>query len=141
MFNSLELGARIHALIIGERELLEKTLRGSIEALVEVLSLANPASFGRATQVKHCVTMLLEQLNAPVRWPIEVASMLCTIATVTLSPNTLYKYFSGGVLTAAEQERIAHLPDVTERLLAHIPRLDQVRAICAPIRNPTEPWR
>jgi DNA-binding NtrC family response regulator len=40
--------AEQYRLLTAERELLEKTLRGSIKALTEVLSLANPLIFGRA---------------------------------------------------------------------------------------------
>src|SRR5919204_6882078 len=40
-----------HRLITAERVLLEQTLRGSVNALVEVLALASPAAFGRAGRV------------------------------------------------------------------------------------------
>ena len=35
-----------------ERDLLEKTLRGSINVLTEILSLVNPVAFGRASRVR-----------------------------------------------------------------------------------------
>lgn len=41
-----------HRLITAERVLLEQTLRGSVNALVEMLSLASPAAFGRAGRVR-----------------------------------------------------------------------------------------
>ena len=43
---AIEAAAAQHRLVTAERELLEKTLRGSIKALTEILSLANPLILG-----------------------------------------------------------------------------------------------
>jgi ActR/RegA family two-component response regulator len=37
-------------LVVAERELLEKTLKGSVKVLTEVLSLVNPAVFSRGVR-------------------------------------------------------------------------------------------
>ena len=43
-------GVEQYRLVTAEKELLEKTLRGSIKVLTEVLSLVNPTAFGRAAR-------------------------------------------------------------------------------------------
>ena len=50
-----------HRLITSERVLLEQTLRGSVKALTEVLALANPAAFGRATRVRRSVLEMMDR--------------------------------------------------------------------------------
>ena len=48
----LEAGLVQYRLIMAERDLLTKTLSGSIKMLTEVLSLASPMAFGRASRVR-----------------------------------------------------------------------------------------
>ena len=80
-----------HRLILAEKVLLEQTLRGSIKALIDILSLANPAAFGRATRLRHSVEQLLTHFEIRERWPVEVAAMLSQIGCVTLPPATVEK--------------------------------------------------
>ena len=126
---SVRAAAEQHRLITAERVLLEKTLHGSIKALTDVLALANPAGFGRATRVKQTVEALGARLEAPDRWQVEVAAMLSQIGCVTLPPELAEKLYHGKALTSAEQTMGARLPAVTDQLLSHIPRLDTVRLI------------
>ena len=74
-----------HRLQTAERVLLEETLRGSVDALTEVLALANPAAFGRARRVKELAGGLALVAELPDRWEIEVAAMLAHIGAVTLA--------------------------------------------------------
>jgi response regulator RpfG family c-di-GMP phosphodiesterase len=125
-----------HRLIIAERVLLEQTLHGSIKTLVDVLSLTNPLSFGRAMRVKQHVSDLAEKLGLPERWQVEVAAMLSQLACITLPAETVEKLYYGQPLSEAEKETVARLPIVTERLLGNIPRLEAVRAILAKAARP-----
>ncbi|MFM9458667.1 hypothetical protein ACKI1W_47580, partial [Streptomyces europaeiscabiei] len=45
-------GVEQHRLKTAERVLLEHTLKGSVNALSDVLALANPAAFGRSSSVR-----------------------------------------------------------------------------------------
>ena len=47
-----------HRLVTAERVLLEETLAGSVQALVDVLGLASPKAFGRASRLKAYVREL-----------------------------------------------------------------------------------
>jgi response regulator RpfG family c-di-GMP phosphodiesterase len=120
-----------HDLITSERVLLEQTLRGSIKALTDILSLQSPLAFGRATRTKDHVAGLAAALGLQERWPLEVAAMLLPIGTVTLPPETVEKLYEGRPLSAAEQAMVKRVPLVTEQLLANIPRLEPVREILA----------
>lgn len=118
--------AEQYRLITTERVLLEQTLRGSIQALSEVLGLANPAAFGRAARVRQAVSELASAMHIVERWHVEIAAMLSQIASVTLPSTTVDKVCHGHALTEAEQGMIARLPDLTEQILKHIPRLEPV---------------
>jgi HD domain len=56
-------------------------------------------------------------------------AMLSPIGCVTLPPATLDKLYRGDVLDESEQEIVNRMPEVTEKCLSHIPRIDAVREI------------
>jgi response regulator RpfG family c-di-GMP phosphodiesterase len=120
-----------HQMLNAERTLLEQTLRGSIQALTDVLALASPAAFGRAGRVKRLITDLAAETGWDDAWEVEVAAMLADVGAVTLPDATAEKLNSGAPLTQAEQEMVDRVPAVTGRILANIPRLEGVQQILA----------
>jgi len=126
---SLAACAEQYRLVTSERVLLEQTLRGSIQALTDILSLADPAAFGRATRVRHSVMHLMEHFGIGEKWPVEVAAMLSQIGHVTLPPATQEKMYRGVPLSDSERRMLDRMPKVIEQILANIPRLETVREI------------
>lgn len=123
-------------LITAQRVLLEQTLHGCIKALTDVLSIANPAAFGRATRIKQVVSELATQLNLRDRWQVEVGAMLSQLGHITLPNDTAEKVYFGQPLTSEEQHLVSKLPMLTEQLLGNIPRLEGVREILASYSKP-----
>jgi response regulator RpfG family c-di-GMP phosphodiesterase len=115
-----------HRLQTAERELLEETLRGSVNALAEVLALANPAAFGRGGRVKALAGKLARAAELSNWWEVEVAAMLAHIGAVTLPQSTAEKLYAGERLTAEETAMVDRVPAVTRQLLSKIPRLEGV---------------
>jgi response regulator RpfG family c-di-GMP phosphodiesterase len=120
-----------HTKQVAEQELLESTLRGSIQALSDVLALASPAAFGRSTRLKELTAALAQAAGATDTWEIEVAALLADLGAVTLPEATAEKLHKGAPLEAHETGMADRVPQVTNRILANIPRLDGVRAIIA----------
>ena len=87
-----------HRALVAERELLEQTLHGSIQALTDVLALASPAAFGRSARLKDLTAGLVRAAGAGDAWEIEVASMLVNLGAVTLPEATAEKLHCGGAL-------------------------------------------
>lgn len=116
-------------LITAERVLLEQTLHGSIKALTDILGLASPMAFGRATRLRQAVGALGSTLEVSERWHIEVAAMLSQIGYVILPPATIEKVYQGEVLSEGEEKMMRRIPPVVEQILGHIPRLEPVREI------------
>jgi len=136
LLGAVESGVSQHRLITSERELLEQTLRGSIQALTDMLAITSPAAFGRATRIKTLAGELADQLALPQRWQLEVAAMFSQLAYVTLLPDTAERVYFGRPLSAEERRQVDRLPGITDQLLASIPRLEAVREILASYRKP-----
>ncbi len=120
-----------HDTVVAERVLLEKTLRGSVEVLVDVLALTNPLAFGRATRLRHRARLVAQHLDIEQLWPLEVAAMLSQIGWITVPAETLERHYHGEDLSPDERSMIAALPGIARDLLGHIPRLDPVLHILA----------
>lgn len=118
-----------HTLIRDRRELLEQTLRGAIEALVEALTMVHPAAFARASRLRGLARETALRLKLPDPWQIEVAAQLGEIGIITLPPEALDALVRGTSPNPAITRMLRDLPDVADDVLRRIPRLDGVRAI------------
>lgn len=118
-----------HRLLIAEKELLEQTLRGSVQTLVEVLSMTSPDAFGRASRIKHWADAMCTHFQVASRWDVEVAALLSQLGSVVLPSEVVTLHYKGGALDEGQRKMVARVPAVTEQLLANIPRLEPVRAI------------
>jgi hypothetical protein len=118
-----------HQLLRDQRELLERTLLGAVEALVETLAMAHPQAFARAARLRRLTSGLAERLHLPQRWAAELAAQLAEIGVVTLPPEALEALTRGTSPNAAVSRMLRALPDTADRLLSRIPRLEPVRDI------------
>jgi response regulator RpfG family c-di-GMP phosphodiesterase len=118
-----------HRLQTAERVLLEETVRGSVDALAEVLALTNPAAFGRAGRVKALAGKLARAAGLSNWWEVEVAATLAHLGAVTLPQATAEKLYAGATLTVQEAHMVERVPIITRQLVGKIPRLEGVLEI------------
>jgi CheY-like chemotaxis protein len=118
-----------HRLITSERVLLEQTLVGSVRALSEVLALVHPQVFGPTMRQHARVRAIAERLGLAQSWHVEVASMLSVVGYAVLPTEVAIKLRSGSALDASELDMTSQVPGVVERVLALIPRLENVHAL------------
>lgn len=123
-----------HRLINAERSILRETLIGCIKALIDVLSIANPVAFGRASRVKRLSMEFASALQCPDFWQLEAAAMLSQIGYLSLPPQLVEKLYYGESLTPDEKTLASGVPDVAMALLENIPRLDPVIQILAALK-------
>ena len=123
---SLTAGIGHYRLVMAERELVEGTLRGSIDVLSHVLSLVNPLAFGHANRVKSIVTFLARHLQLTEAWELEIAAMLSSLGCITVPEAALEKWLVGDPLSSKEQLLLDGHPAIGSELLASIPRLENV---------------
>jgi response regulator RpfG family c-di-GMP phosphodiesterase len=118
-----------HRILRAERDVLESTLNGSVRALTEVLSIANPLAFARTQRIQRTVEWAVGALQLSDGWTIEVAASLVFVGAVTLPDALSEKLDRGLELTPAESKTVASLGKVADHLLEGIPRLGPVREI------------
>lgn len=120
-----------HRLIVAERELLERTLRGSVKALTDVLAAGSPLAFGRSARIWTLVQAVARVLELRTSWELEMATKLAELGLVIVPEATLDRYFLGAALTPEERVIVGRVPAATQEILSHIPRLETVRALIA----------
>jgi CheY-like chemotaxis protein len=121
------LGAALeqHRMARAERELLEQTLAGAVDVLTEVLSMASPEAFARTQRVRTLVDAGSAVLGIE-DWRLPLATMLSQIGCIAVPGEVLHRAQTGGELTAEEVEVYLAHPQTASRLLARIPRLEEV---------------
>ncbi|NMO56583.1 response regulator [Actinoplanes sp. TBRC 11911] len=109
-----------------ERQLLDKTLKTSIQALFGCLELASPIAFARAGRIRTLVSELCAAMQLGQLWEIEVAAMASQLGAVTIPPSVFQKLDKGQPVTEDEQQMIDAMPGVAVQLLSNIPMLEDV---------------
>ncbi len=122
-------GLEQYRLINAEKELLEKTLKGSIKVMTELLALANPEAFGRSSRIKRLTTQVATFLGITDLWRLETAAMLSQVGFVILPEETLDKIYRGEDLEGEEKQAYDMHPVITSGLLRNIPRFEEIARI------------
>ncbi|MGD0090378.1 MAG: HD domain-containing phosphohydrolase [Planctomycetota bacterium] len=120
---------RQYQLIVAERELLEKTLNGSINVLTEILSIVEPQSFDHAQRLCAHLHTFARTVAIPNSWQLEMAAMLADIGFVTIPQEVIVKARQGARLKDVERRMLDRVPEIGRNLLAHVPRLEGVAAL------------
>jgi len=128
---ALEAGVMQHRLLQAERAILQETLIGCIQALMDVLAVNNPVAFARASRVKRLAADFADSLDCGAYWQLEAAAMLSQLRYVTLPGDIGEKLYSGERLTPDEQLLAKAAPDVVGKLSERIARLEPVIQILA----------
>ena len=143
--SAIAASAEQHRLVRAERELLQETLTGCVDALMDTLAMAQPALFSRAGRLRRLVQQVSQRLGLAESWQLEMAAQLGEIGAITLPPTAVAALESGTSNSPAEAQMLAALPRLADGVLAHIPRLEAVRDIVRhqlpPDRHPVTPLR
>jgi CheY-like chemotaxis protein len=126
---NLEQALRQYHLIRSEKDLLEKTLNGTISAMSTLLSAAMPLFYGRAERVKQLALETSRELNMPSEWRLQVAANFCYLGHLTLPDEAQEKVYFGENIPPSLSELVDGLPQFVSEILGGIPRLNKVRKI------------
>jgi CheY-like chemotaxis protein len=126
---AMDAALRQRQLITAEKVLLQETVLGCIKALVDILSIVNPAAFGRGSRLKRKAMDLAAAAGMEPSWELEAAALLSQIGYVSLPGDLVEKALGGSVLNAEETQLFSEAPKVAGSLLERIPRLENVAAI------------
>lgn len=126
LISTIEAAIRQYRLVTAEKTLLEKTLRGSIELLTEILSMANPIVFSRASRISQLATGIAKQMEQVSDWEVSCSAMLSQIGCITLTPQLQQKITERSELNENERNELTRHYEATANLLSRIPRLETV---------------
>lgn len=120
------------------QESLDETLTGSVELMMDILSLINPTAFGRGRNLRRHVRATAKRLGHQNSWTFELAAMLSQLGCVTVPEEILEKIYSDEAVTDEERAMFDTHPAVGKRLLENIPKLEEVAEIIALQNTPVK---
>lgn len=126
---SIALALRQYKLITAEKELLDKTLKGSLTVMSELLGIANPLALSSGVRISQNVIAVANKMSLNNLWQLEIAALMSQIGCVTLPTDILEKQYSGIALTQQENESFESHPEVGGKMLENIPRMEKVASI------------
>lgn len=115
-----------HRLASKEQELLEKTLKGLVRLLTDLLGHAYPTALNRGRRIGEVVAHMCVALDLPDRWAFELAAVLGQLASVTVPMATTERIHRGDALAPWERDLVERLPALGEAMIENIPRLEGV---------------
>jgi response regulator RpfG family c-di-GMP phosphodiesterase len=124
---ALKDGLRQNELLVSEREMLNKTLSGSIKVMIDILSMLSPNIFAQASRLRNLAHDLVETLYLEVQpWELELAALLSQIGTVTIPNHIIESWHKGEILEEPELNMIQSIPHMGKILIRNIPRLENI---------------
>jgi response regulator RpfG family c-di-GMP phosphodiesterase len=126
---AVEAGIRQFDLLMSNRELLEQTLAGSVQVLVDLLSVFDPKAFGQAQRVREYALLVAARLGIPSPWDLGLAALLAPAGRMAMPLAIQTKLTWGEPLLPAEQDACRRIPETCASLVGNIPRLQPVARI------------
>jgi DNA-binding NarL/FixJ family response regulator len=122
-------GLNQYRLLTAEKVLLKETLNGAVQMLIEILGMVRPAASSRASRLRRYTVSLAAALALPEQWQWGLAALVSQIGCVALPQEILARAEAGQTLSDEEARLFESHPEVAGKLLAPIPRLEDVAAI------------
>ncbi|HLP31396.1 MAG TPA: HD domain-containing phosphohydrolase [Geothrix sp.] len=126
LISTLDQAVRQHELITAEKALLDGTLKGSIRMLVDLLSLLDPISFGRAQELAELAEEVAREMGMEHAWTLGIASILSQIGLLTIPEGVMTKIHAGTFLNSHERDLANRIPEIGADLIRNIPRMEEV---------------
>ncbi|HTG44684.1 MAG TPA: HD domain-containing phosphohydrolase [Verrucomicrobiae bacterium] len=112
-----------------QKELFESSVSGSVSALFEVLSIADPYSASLGQRLRYAMDLFCKAGQIALNWELETGALLAEIGVLTIPVRVMLKHHSGQDLSTFEKEMILRVPERGADLLRQIPALRQVAEI------------
>jgi FixJ family two-component response regulator len=129
LLGAVENAVQQHRLITAEKVLLEQTLSGAVNMLLEILSAVLPSAHGRARRLQRYIVALARALALPVDWQWPLAAAVSQVGCISIPKDILAKVEAEQQLSDEEQRLFDSHPRMAGKMLEAIPRLEGVAAI------------
>ncbi len=127
--NAIASGIRQYRSVIAEKDLLQRTVHGSVQALVDILSMANPGAFRMSGRLKEITSQIGQIQSFEPPWLLELAAMLAPIGYVTLPDEIWHNRNQRETLKNEERERLDNAWKISSQIISRIPRMESVAKI------------
>ncbi|MBF0159139.1 MAG: response regulator [Magnetococcales bacterium] len=123
------------------QSLLTQTLSGAVSVMTEVLGMASPVALGRAARMRQLIREMSKKIDRSDKWQFDLAAMLSQLGCVSMSPSVLKKIHYGVRDGVEDQAHYDAYPELSAKLVARIPRLEEVaRMIETQLHPPSAPF-
>jgi response regulator RpfG family c-di-GMP phosphodiesterase len=125
----IKAGFRQYQLTKSEKELLEKTVAGSMKLLGDLMNMLKADAYERVGRIQPLIKTLAEKLGDESLWATESAAVLSQLGYALLPDEIREKVEAEEPLNVNEQRLFDQYPVISEKLIANIPRLEPVAQI------------
>lgn len=122
----IKAGIKQYNLIVAEKVLLNRTLKGVINVLSEVLALVNPDAMQNNIKMVDYMGRLAKVLKLPDSWAFEPMVQLSQLGCVIFPQETLKNIESGEPISEEEKQLFAQHPCLASDLIRQIPRMEKI---------------
>ena len=137
--DGLELRTRVTATLradrhrrrLEERRVHNETLQGSIAVMRDVLSMADPETFGRAKRLQGLVMEIAKAVDYAPLWELEAAALLCQLGRVVLPDALRRSSQEVSRLSTNDRKQLESVPEMSAALIEHIPEFAEIGEIVA----------
>ncbi len=126
LFQTTQQAVAQHRLIMAERVLLHKTLKGVVVILSQILQTTNPISFNHAQRMATLGKNVAARIKRESAWELEVCCLLSQIGCVSIPQNIIEKRMHSLELEKREFEIFMTHCNLGGKLLANIPRFENI---------------
>ncbi len=115
-----------HALLMTKERLLSETVSGTVNALLEVLSVVAPRAYSKTRRLLSWIEKMRD-LTSDINYvDLKLAVKMSQIGYMTLPPTVLYKLDQEKDLTPDEERMLHKISEVSFKLLEQIPNLENI---------------
>ncbi|GAA2672857.1 response regulator [Actinoplanes palleronii] len=119
---ALDAALHQHRLIMAERELLQRTLDGTVELLTDLMKAASPLAAARSEQLRA----LVDAVAPAGAWEPRIAAMLGQVGLLAIPGELLGQVRAGETLDHEATTLFRSHPQLAYELIRRIPRLERV---------------
>lgn len=126
---ALDAALERHRLEHLERDLLERTLTGSVKVLLDVMRMTNPLIFTRALTIRGLAVDTARAMGERAPWEVDIATLLSGLGWMSVPEAVIDRVAKGLPLSSYDQALIARHPEIAYDMLRDVPRLEGVARI------------
>jgi response regulator RpfG family c-di-GMP phosphodiesterase len=123
---AIKAGINQYNLIVAEKILLNKTLKGVINVLSEVLALVNPDAMDNSVKMLEYMERLSKEMQLPDSWGFVPMVQLSQLGCVIFPQKILKNIEHGQIISEEEKQLFAHHPCLASDLIRQIPRMEKI---------------